>query len=233
MTLFEHGGFRREGKLKSSLCTSFFLLVTGCAANGASAADTDQQNGGAWSYVYACENDFAFSVRFIEDSAVLVLDGQTVELPHAISASGARYAVGDVEFWGKGNSATLQTPTRRYEECEATPAASVWQDAALRGVAFRAVGREPGWYVELMPENSLLFVADAGQTIVRAKSAAVRRDEVMGRTDYNAPTDDGTLVLSVDDAPCIDVVTGEAFPARARIQFGGRLLLGCGRWLAD
>jgi len=65
--------------------------------------------------------------QFGEDAMSLTLDGRTLVLPQAMSASGARYAGlgpdGPVEFWNKGRQATLTAGPRAYPECKETAGA--------------------------------------------------------------------------------------------------------------
>ncbi len=40
---------------------------------------------------------------------------------------------------------------------------NVWHRAKLRGVAFRAIGQEPGWLLEITNGTEILLVTDYGQ----------------------------------------------------------------------
>ena len=67
-------------------------------------------------------------------------------LPHVVSASGARYSNGAGTFWNKGREATFEL-NGRTQTCRERR--EPWQEAADRGVDFRAVGQEPGWFLEI------------------------------------------------------------------------------------
>lgn len=56
---------------------------------------------------WACDGNAAFSVRFENDRAEVFAGGRTYSLPRAISASGARYADGAVEYWEHQGQANL------------------------------------------------------------------------------------------------------------------------------
>ncbi|MCB8820888.1 MliC family protein [Microvirga rosea] len=63
---------------------------------------------------YACADGTRLQATFrtagtAAGSATLVIDGSSsrMVLPQALSADGGRYAKGDVEFWIKGQGATL------------------------------------------------------------------------------------------------------------------------------
>lgn len=49
-----------------------------------------------------------FDVRFVEGAAILYLPGGLLELPQAVSASGARYTDGQTTFWIKGDNACME-----------------------------------------------------------------------------------------------------------------------------
>lgn len=69
--------------------------------------------------------DTTVQTRFGQDAMTLTLDGRTLTLTQAISASGARYAGlgpdGPVEFWNKGREATLTVGPRAYPDCQEVP----------------------------------------------------------------------------------------------------------------
>jgi len=48
---------------------------------------------------WRCDGGHAFSVGFTHNSARVSVSGSTYILPHAQSASGARYSNGSVEYW--------------------------------------------------------------------------------------------------------------------------------------
>jgi len=49
-----------------------------------------------------------FEVEFVEDAAILYFPDGPLELPQAISGSGARYTDGETTFWIKGDDARLE-----------------------------------------------------------------------------------------------------------------------------
>jgi membrane-bound inhibitor of C-type lysozyme len=60
-------------------------------------------------FTYACASGRTFSVTYDGGFTVATVkaDGQTYELPAAMSASGARYTDGKVEFWEHQGEAML------------------------------------------------------------------------------------------------------------------------------
>jgi putative lipoprotein len=106
----------------------------------------------------------------------------------------------------------------------------VWEEARLRGVDFRAAGNEPGWYLEMEYGGQLLLVTDYGE---RRLTAATPPPAIIGSgaSAYHARSSAHDLVVTIQDAPCADDMSGEPFPARVLVQLDDRELRGCGRRL--
>jgi uncharacterized membrane protein/membrane-bound inhibitor of C-type lysozyme len=147
------------------------------------------------------------------------------------SASGARYADGGgTELWEKAGRAMLTLDGERQPDCNRTDAISPWEAARARGVAFRAVGNEPGWWVEVDGGGAppLRAEFDFGARRVEVASAAATADGWRGA----AP--DGTqVVLEVRREPCTDTMSGHSLPAAATLRVGGASWRGCGRFLLE
>ena len=88
----------------------------------------------------------------------------------------------------------------------------VWHAAKLRGVAFRAVGQEPGWLLEITNGEAILLVED--------KSAR--------KTVFQ--TGPGTSV-TIEGIPCNDSMSGESFQTTVTVTLDGKTYTGCGRAL--
>ena len=106
---------------------------------------------------------------------------------------------------------------------------SIWHEAKLRGVAFRAVGQEPGWLLEITTGTEILLVLDYGQN---RKSfpyvePIVYQEERMTRYII----DEGELTIEIRGQRCHDVMSGEQFEVSVTIIMPDRRLAGCGRAL--
>lgn len=69
---------------------------------------------------YRCDGGKRFTAAWNQpgDKVKVTAGGVTKSLPHARSASGARYATGGYEIWGKGEGATLSGfPGGPYSNC--------------------------------------------------------------------------------------------------------------------
>ena len=85
------------------------------------------------------------------------IGAETRTLPQVRAASGARYEDATMLFWTKGDSATFQRKPGNATDCREVRAKSLLEDARVRGVTFRGVGNEPGWLLEIGPDNRVMF----------------------------------------------------------------------------
>lgn len=96
------------------------LPLAGCASAPALPPPVPTQ-GQFSNFTYACDGGRRFEVIFDKqmDLMTIVAGGINKTLPHAMSASGARYADGDFEYWSKGREAMLHGfPGGPYENCK-------------------------------------------------------------------------------------------------------------------
>lgn len=167
----------------------------------------------------------------VAETATLSWTGHRRVLPQAIAASGARFAddAGN-EFWNKGDEATLTFAGAEPVQCATTEETSPWDDARERGVAFRGIGNEPGWLVEVDGGNapSLRAQLDYGERNIEASNLDTAPDgsRISGRT---AEGDDVSLAIAIED--CSDGMSDQIYPASAELTVGERSYRGCGAWL--
>jgi len=176
--------------------------------------------------VYDC-NGYDFIARLGPGEMALWLPDHYVVLSQVRSASGTKYVEGDIEFWSKGEEAMLTVANQQYLNCLPVPGRVPWEDARRRGVAFRAVGNEPGWSLEVQSDRHLLFVSEPGMRRVVAPDPGV---QVEGDTRrYHALTESADLQVEIVAELCADTLSGESFPARVTVTLSGEMFYGCGR----
>jgi putative lipoprotein len=166
----------------------------------------------------------ALTATFHEDRVVIELPERALTLPHAVSASGARYTNGEVTFWNKGREATFEV-NGRTQTCRERR--EPWQEAADRGVDFRAVGQEPGWFLEIDRGKQIRLVYDYAEHEMVTQAPDPMTKGTF--TVYDVMADAKHLVVQIEDAPCRDAMSGEAFPRAVTVTIGTRTLRGCGR----
>lgn len=109
------------------------------------------------------------------------------------------------------------------------PAADPWEDARGRGIEFRAIGQEPGWFLEIDEDHSMHLVYDYMEREARTPAPS---SVVKGTTTvYRASSGAESLTVTVDDRECQDVMSGFEFPSTVTVDIDGRILHGCGRRL--
>jgi uncharacterized membrane protein len=105
---------------------------------------------------------------------------------------------------------------------------SVWHKARLRGVAFRAIGQEPGWLLEIINDEEILLVTEYGKTRNAYPYVEPQEDKTARKTIYQIRDDTNILIES---KPCSDSMSGESFEVTVTVMLGDKKLQGCGRAL--
>jgi len=106
---------------------------------------------------------------------------------------------------------------------------NVWHRAKLRGVAFRAIGQEPGWLLEITNGTEILLVTDYGedrQLYPYVEPVVYQEDR---RTQY--VLEGYGVTVEITGQRCTDVMSGEEFEVSVSIIMTDRRLEGCGRAL--
>ncbi|MDI9240133.1 YbaY family lipoprotein [Lysobacter sp. LF1] len=165
------------------------------------------------------------------ESATLSVNGRRLTLPLVRSASGARYAdeQGN-EFWTKGESGTLALVGEEKSQCTPAEGPSPWDAARARNIAFRAVGNEPGWLVEVGHGETppLHAQLDFGARNIDIAQTQPIKDGL----GFTGQTANGTQVeLHIENTRCQDPMSGAVFEASARLSAGGKTYHGCGAFL--
>lgn len=175
--------------------------------------------------------EILLAAGYRDEKADLSFSGRSLQLPLVRSGSGARYADGKGnEFWSKGDRATLTLAGEEQRDCEITEHISPWDEAKTRGIVFRAIGQEPGWWVEIGSGDSppLHAELDYGER----KIAVARSMGISSTPGYGGKTDDGiTVVLRTKSEPCSDAMSGERFDTSAELTVGDKVYKGCGAYL--
>ena len=105
---------------------------------------------------------------------------------------------------------------------------NVWHKAKLRGVAFRAIGQEPGWLLEITNGEEILIVTNYGQDKVAHPFVEPQEDKAARKTVYQIDAETSVLI---EGKPCTDTMSGESFEVSVTVTTGGQTLKGCGRAL--
>jgi putative lipoprotein len=172
----------------------------------------------------------ALTATFHSNDVVIEMPERTVAmtLPQVVSASGARYSDGASTFWNNGREATFELNGRK-QTCRERR--EPWQEAADRGVDFRAVGQEPGWFLEIDNDKQIRLVYDyAEHELITPVPVRTTKGK---STFYDTTVRSKHLLIRIDEAPCTDVMSGEGFPRSVSVTIDARTLRGCGRDVAS
>ena len=115
------------------------------------------------------------------------------------------------------------------ESEEAIAARNVWYAAKLRGVAFRAIGQEPGWLLEVITGEKILLVTNYGQTKSQYPYVEPEVYQNQGKSVFVVSQD--KFKLTIEGIICTDIMSGENFEVSVLIELDGKKLKGCGRAL--
>ena len=216
--------------------TIALLLLSGCL-NGTApekAAQPRYPNNvqrGAKTFVYKCDDAFSFVARIENDIVWLFLPHKTLSLPQVPSGSGAKFSDSVSLFWAKGDSAILEYNNASHRNCINNRKKAIWEHAKLNGVDFRAIGNEPGWYLEIRNGRTILFVSDYGNSRYEFETPEPMTNQQERRTIYQTAADGKSLTVVLEGRLCHDTMSGESFGATVRITLDQNTYQGCGRAL--
>ena len=105
----------------------------------------------------------------------------------------------------------------------------VWHQAKLRGVAFRAIGQEPGWLLEITNGEEILLLTDYGSTRTSMPYVEPVVYQEERRTQY--VVGDYNTTIEIRGEPCTDVMSGESFEVSVTLFLNNKELHGCGHAL--
>lgn len=167
-------------------------------------------------------------------SMALAISGRTLRLPKTPSSPDAGFSdpAGN-RFEPTHSIASLTLAGQPPRDCTRTDQPSPWFDAAERGIAFRAVGSEPGWFVEVNAGDAprLHATLDYGERTIEVTNVAALDGDAFGY--HGTATDGSPVLLRLRHEACADGMSGEQFEASAQLTVGQMVYRGCGAFLAD
>jgi uncharacterized membrane protein len=181
-------------------------------------------------YVFECNDRYSFVARQENKVVWLFLPYKTVNLPQVPADTGLKYSDGEITFRLENDKAKLESENNHYEDCLNNRARAIWEHAKLNGVDFRAVGNEPGWYLEIYEGNKILFVADYGK--VRYNDYYLPKPEIIPharKTVYTFVIDEHELEITIEGRLCSDTMVDEQYESTVTIDLDGKKYHGCGR----
>jgi uncharacterized membrane protein len=182
--------------------------------------------------LYRCAGGHTFVVRQEPGIVWLMAEGRTIGFKEEGKGMGAFYSDPDgYDLYLNGAKASLRTPMRWYTGCRLDPKGSIWEEAKLDGVDFRAVGNEPPWILEIRGDALTLYRGyDKRATRFRLEPPQI--DPTARTTRYRGIGASGERIdVMIEGKACQDSMSGEPFESRVTVRLGGYTLSGCGRAL--
>jgi membrane-bound inhibitor of C-type lysozyme len=211
-------------------------LLLACANSAAHnditvAPRKQQDQSAAMTYVYECSDGYGFVASVQGEKAWLFLPGKTISLPYVPSGSGAKYSENQITYWSKGDEALLEIGSQNHSKCKNNRALAIWEDAKLSGVDFRAIGNEPGWNLEIIMRDKIVFVGNYGQNRYEFITTGPSIDQQARTTVYKVQNDKHEMSVIIVGRRCHDTMSGEAFEATVTVILDGKKYRGCGKAL--
>ena len=210
------------------------LAATGCRSN----APDPVQSAGTRSntlqaHVWRCSDGSTIHTRNIASPPGITLrtETETRTLPQVRAASGVRYEDAAMLFWTKGDTATLERKPGKTTDCREIRSQSLLEDARIRGVTFRGTGNEPGWLLEIGPENRVMFEDGYGSMRVVFQSLPPRADAQPGVTIHENTSNAYRMKITLRRQTCADTMSDETFPFTVDVEVEGAKRRGCGQSL--
>jgi uncharacterized membrane protein len=131
-----------------------------------------------------------------------------------------------MEFWRRGQAATLKIEGQSTLECTGQIVSSAWDEARLLGVDYRATGHDPEWALDIVNESSMRFmIAGSGPVHRSVPQPTGDAKRMVYRTD-TATVD---LEVIVEEKPCRDRSGGDLLPHTVTVTYREISYVGCGR----
>lgn len=203
-------------------------MVSAC---GTTAPAPAGPSGTLQAHVWQCSDGSTINTRNLSSPAGIVLrtDSETRTLPQVRAASGVRYQDAVMQFWTKGDSATLERQAGATVDCREVRSLSLLEDARVRGVTFRGVGNEPGWRLEIGPAHRVMFEDGYGSMRVVFESLSPRSDSPPGIIVHESTSNSQQLKVTLRRQACADTMSDETFPYAVDIEINGVKRRGCGQ----
>lgn len=179
--------------------------------------------------------EIMLATRFAGENVTIRFAGTTLALQLQSSGSGAKYAdTAGNTFWTKGDAAMFTLQGEDARDCKRTQLPSPWNGIRARGVALRAMGNEPSWFVEVDRGEAPRLRAELDYGERKIEIAKVQPLAPGNVTGFHGTTDDGLpLQLRLRRERCHDDMSGHPYPASAALTVGDRSFRGCAAFLDD
>ena len=220
-------------RIAATLFGIVWLAAAGCRTTPPEPAQPGTARNVLQAYVWECSDGSTVRTRNLASppAVTLVIGNETRTLAQVRAASGVRYEDNSMLFWTKGGTATLERKPGKAVECREIRSQSLLEDTRVRGISFRGTGNEPGWLLEIGPENRVMFADGYGSMRVVFESLPPRTDTQPGITVRENTSSAYRIKVTVQRKTCSDTMSDEVFPFTVDVEIEGAKRRGCGQTL--
>ena len=179
-------------------------------------------------FVYHCENDYDFVAEINKNEAWLFLPSKTVKAKQVSSVEGSKYRVNEILYWYKRDEARLKIGTKKFH-CKNDSVAAAFEKAKFEGVAFRAIGNQPDWILEITADEKVVLITNHGESKIAFKVLEKFSDNVS--TEYKLVSTYNTMYIRIENRVCNDTMVDRIYDSTVYINFDGVNMQGCGKSL--
>jgi len=175
-------------------------------------------------FAYNCSDDYRFVAEVSTEEAWLFLPNQMVKL----GKRGKGYGSKQLFFTYIGWDANLSIGKKRYQ-CKNDGIEARWERAKFEGVAFRAIGNEPGWSLEIYDDSKILFHTNHGKDTTLF--TVEEKYSNITSTEYKLRSKENTFYVRIEGRKCFDTMLERSYESTVYLNFDGHELRGCGKAL--
>ena len=106
---------------------------------------------------------------------------------------------------------------------------ATFEKAKLDGVAFRAIGNEPSWILEIISDYKVVLITNHGENRTVFKVIEKYSDAVS--MEYKLFSKHNTMYVRIENRVCQDTMVKRTYRSTVYINFDGVNLQGCGKSL--
>ncbi|MBI1250250.1 MAG: hypothetical protein GC189_02115 [Alphaproteobacteria bacterium] len=111
------------------------------------------------------------------------------------------------------------------------PTPAGWEGLRAAGIAFRGLGQEPAWILDVYADEIRLSYDYGNREAVFPRTPPALGAAVADRV-YASEAGGHSLRVVIGDEPCQDVMSGELYPRSVQVTIDGRQMQGCGAGVA-
>jgi len=177
-------------------------------------------------FVYDCSDNYHFVAEVTNKSAWLFLPSETLQAKKVEGSNPIVYTKGAISYSLQGYKASIVLKNRNFT-CQNDGIAATFEKAKLSGVAFRAIGNEPGWILEVTSDTEVVLITNLGESTTAFEVVEKFSDGYS--MEYKMKSTHNTLFVRIESRVCKDTMVDREYESTVYINFDGVNMQGCGK----